>query len=47
MKNPRDKISTQFHKLFCATVKRTAISGAGLASDFGIYQPKVPKRIAK
>jgi cyclic lactone autoinducer peptide len=35
------------HKLLVAIAKRSAVSGAGLASNMGVYQPKVPERLAK
>jgi cyclic lactone autoinducer peptide len=35
------------HKLLAAITKKAAISGAGLASNLGYYQPKVPERLAK
>jgi cyclic lactone autoinducer peptide len=35
------------HKLLAAIAKKSAVSGAGFASDLGYYQPKVPERLAK
>jgi cyclic lactone autoinducer peptide len=35
------------HKLLVAISKRSAVSGAGLASDWGTYQSKAPERLAK
>ncbi|MFP3153189.1 cyclic lactone autoinducer peptide [Lachnospiraceae bacterium ZAX-1] len=47
MRNQTSKTSLKLHKLLCAVAKRSANSGAGLASILGYYQPKVPERISK
>jgi cyclic lactone autoinducer peptide len=35
------------HKILIAIAKKSAVSGAGLASDWGYYQPKVPEKLVK
>jgi cyclic lactone autoinducer peptide len=42
-----NKKVSKLHRVLATITKRSAISGAGLASTFGYYQPKAPKKIAK
>jgi len=47
MKKSITKKSIMLQKLLCAFVKKAAISGAGRASDWGLYQLKAPGKISK
>lgn len=39
----KKRIATALSKI----VYRAAVKGAGLASQWGMYQPKVPKKLSK
>ena len=41
------KVTYQLNKAIAAIVHRIASKGAGLPSDFGWYQPKVPEKLCK
>ena len=41
------KLTNRLNKVIAALTYQVASKGAGLASDFGWYQPKVPAKLCK